>query len=154
MRFARPEGAPHILALAEIMRERGCSPSEANEVLIGRKRRERQQKFQSFNANLQETAKTFEEVARSLPQRKREVFLDLPLKAAVGMAIRHFAPRQRGRCGGRPRARIVRRGSSRSTRAGPSDPDDPEPGPGSGLLPDVARRHAACPKGGWRYGAA
>jgi hypothetical protein len=129
-----PPNAERIRALRAIAHEHGCSPDKANEIYWERWAAEKQQKFQSFNANLQETAKTFEEIANTLPRRQREAFVDLPLKAALGMAVRHFAPRQRGRCEGRPRVRIVRRRSSRSTRAGPSDPDDPEPGPSSGLL--------------------
>jgi hypothetical protein len=124
MRFARPEDADRIRALSRTVHEHGCSPDEANEILIDRELEGWQATSDSFFAGVAQTAKTFEEIANSLPRRKREVFLDLPLKAALGVAIRHFAPRQRGRCEGRPRARIVRRRSSRSTRAGPSDPSD------------------------------
>jgi hypothetical protein len=109
------------------MREHGCSPDEANEILIERERARRQEAFRSFVADVQAPARTFDQVAKTLPERQREMFLDLPLRAAVGIAIQYFAPRQRGRsCERRPRARTVRRrGSGRTARAGPDD-DPPD----------------------------
>jgi hypothetical protein len=114
--------------LIAIKRECGCADLfEANEILNKREHEERQAKADSFFVEVTETGRAFDEIARALPQHKREVFLDLSLKAALGMAIRHFAPRVRGHCERRPRSRAVRRRSGRTTRAGPSDPDEPEP---------------------------
>jgi hypothetical protein len=127
MRFAGPDQADHLRKLAAIRQEFGCSPTEANEVLVKRECARRQEVFRSFVADIQASARTFEQVAKTLPQRQREMFLDLPLGAAVGIAIQYFAPRQRGRsCERRPRARTVRRRwSGRTARAGPDD-DPPD----------------------------
>jgi hypothetical protein len=130
-RFRKPSEADvkHAVALRDIMRERGCSPDEADRIHNERQLREWQATADRFFADVKETAQTFEQVAEALPQHRREMFWDLPLSQAVDMAVRHLAPRQRGRCERRPRVRAVRRRrSSRSTRAGPSsDPDEPEP---------------------------
>jgi hypothetical protein len=128
IRLAKPGDADRVRKLSAIKREGACADFiEANEILIEREREERQAKADSFFAEVTETGRAFDEIARALPQHKRDVFLDLPLPAALGMAVRHFAPRMRGRCERRPGARPVRRRSSRSARAGPSDPDQSEP---------------------------
>jgi hypothetical protein len=129
MRFgpSKPEDVPRFRRIARLMREHGYSPSEAAEIDDRRQLAEWQAKTDAASIEIQETARTFERVAGRLPRHQRETFLDLPLGAAAAMAIRHFAPRQRGRCERRPRVRVVRRRSGRVTRAGPKDPDEPEP---------------------------
>jgi hypothetical protein len=129
VRLAKAADADHGLALAAIMRERGCSPDEANRILRDRQLKDRQTKLQSFTDELNSDVETIERAAKKMPHRQRELMMDLPWRQGLAMAVRHFAPRQRGRCERRPRVRALpRRRSSRSTRAGPSsDPDEPEP---------------------------
>jgi hypothetical protein len=119
-------------AFAATMHRRDCSLQEANSIRIDRERKERQAKVQAFTNELEETAKTLEQTAAALPRHKREQFWDLPLWQALSMAVRHFAPRVRGRCERRPRP--VRRRSGRTTRAGPSELDPPSrpPAPSRG----------------------
>jgi hypothetical protein len=122
----KPGDVERIRAITAIKRERRCSFDEAVRIHDQQRLEGWQEASDSFFAGVAEAARTFEEIANSLPERKRETFLDLPLGAAVAMAVRHFAPRQRGRCERRPRARAVRRRSGRATRAGPGD-DPPQP---------------------------
>jgi hypothetical protein len=152
----RPQVA-YVQAIAAIMRERKCSAEKAAEVYHQRQLERAQEAFRSFAADVQASARTFEQVARTLPQRQRGQFLDAPVEEAVEVAIRHkhavspafrvfrdFTPRQRRSCERRPRAR-----TSRATRAGPSDPDEPEP-PRRGLCPDNQLEAAITTAGkGW-----
>jgi hypothetical protein len=138
-RFRKPSEADvrRFRAIAAIMHERRCSPQQAHEIQLQQEHEERQAKVDRFFAEVAETARAFEEISNRLPQHKREAFLDLPLGPAVGLAVRHFAPR---RCERRPRVLAVRRcRAPRPTRASPSDPDDPEPA-GSGAPAGITRR--------------
>jgi hypothetical protein len=139
-RKASEADARHGRAIATTMHERNCSPQEANSIRIDRERKERQAKVQAFANELEETAKTLEQTAAALPRHKREQFWDLPLRRALSMAVRHFAPRVRGRCDRRPRP--VRRRSGHTTRAGPSELDPPSRPP----LPEGVAAAKAFPE--------
>jgi hypothetical protein len=127
-------------AVAAIKRERGCSLDEAIRIYHERQLEERQAAIQAFGAEIDTAAMTVDRAAKRMPHHQRELMLELPWRHGLAMAIQHLAPRQRGRCERRPRARSVRRRRpSRSTRAGPSDPDDPEPAGPGGPVGDTSR---------------
>jgi hypothetical protein len=136
VRLAKASDADRIRAIKAIKDAEGISFAEASRRYTEQRLERVKEAFQSFTDEVNEAAQTFEQVAEALPQHRRELFWDLPLRQAVDLAVRHFAPRhlaprQRGRCERRPRVRAVRRRrSSRTTRAGPlADPDLPPRSP-------------------------